>query len=152
MMDPALLKLLLQRAAERRDDAARRAATARRERDGADRTLRSLKDYRDESLGRGPARGGAAMGIEQLRAAGRFDGRLLEAITQQHLQWVERSREAGTRDAELLERQRRLKALQTLAERRERAALALAARREQRGTDEHALQLSRRRAPDEDPT
>lgn len=151
-MDPALLRLLIERAAGLRDDAARTAAAAHRERDGADRTLRTLKDYREESLGRGPTRGGQPMGVEQLRAAGRFDARLVEAITQQHLQWVERAREAGARDAELVERQRRLKALETLAQRREKAARARESKREQRGTDENALHIARRRAPDKDPT
>jgi flagellar FliJ protein len=151
-MDPALLRLLIERAAGLRDEAARVAASSRRDADGADRTLRTLKDYREESLGRGPIRGGRPMGVEHLRAAVRFDSRLVEAITQQHLQWVDRTRDAATRVAELAERQRRLKALETLALRRETAARARDAKREQRGTDEHALQLARRRTPAKDPT
>lgn len=151
-MDDALLKLLIERAAGARDDAARRAAQARRERAGADHTLRTLKDYRDESLTRAPARSGEPVGVEQLRAAGRFDQRMIEAITQQHLQAIERGREADARDTELAERQRRLKALETLAQRRAHAARLRAARREQRGTDETATHFARRHAPAKDPT
>lgn len=146
-MDPRVLKVLIEQALERRDDAATVAARARRDRDAAAATLRTLTDYREESLTRGPVREGAPVGVAQLRAAVQFDARLVAAIHQQYRQHVQRRDESVARDADLLERQRRLKALQTLEERRERQATKVAARREQRVLDEYATNLAARRRP-----
>jgi flagellar FliJ protein len=144
-MDPRVLRLLIDAARERRDDAAQRAAGARRERDAAATTLRTLTDYREESLARAPARAGHPVGIAQLHTARHFDARLVAAIGQQHQTHAERSREADAQDAALVERQQRLKALQTLQERRARDAGMQAAKREQRALDEFATNLSARR-------
>ncbi len=146
-MDPSLLRLLIERALERRDDAASRAADARRERDAAAATLRTLTEYREESLGRAPVRAGGAVGVAQLTAATHFDARLVAAIHQQYGQHAQRSADADARDETLRERQRRLKALQTLEARRTQQAGRVAARREQRALDEYATQLSARKRP-----
>lgn len=143
-MDPSLLKLLIEQACERRDEAASRAAEARRERDAAAATLRTLTDYREESLTRAPLRAGTAVGIAQLATATHFDARLVAAIHEQYGRHAQRDADASARDETLRERQRRLKALQTLQERRAREAERSAAQREQRALDEYANQLSAR--------
>jgi flagellar FliJ protein len=149
-MDPGLLKLLIEQARERRDDAAGSAASARRERDAAAATLRTLTDYREESLARAPVRAGGAVGIAQLSTATHFDARLVAAIHQQYGQHAQRAADAQARDASLRDRQRRLKALQTLEERRAQQAARVAARREQRALDEYATQLSARKRAGKD--
>jgi flagellar FliJ protein len=149
-MEPALLKLLIEMALERRDDAATRAAGARRERDAAAATLRTLTDYREESLSRAPVRGGGAVGVAQLATATHFDAKLVAAIHQQYGQHAQRAADAEARDASLRDRQHRLKALQTLEERRAQQSARTAARREQRALDEFATQLSARKRPGKD--
>ncbi|MFM1990328.1 MAG: Flagellar FliJ protein [Pseudomonadota bacterium] len=146
-MDERLLKLLIERATERRDEAATKAATARRERDAAAATLRTLTDYREESLGRAPVRNGASVGVAQLASAGQFDAKLVQAIHQQYRQHADRASDAQLRDTALVDRQRRLTALQALETRRARQAAAVAARREQRALDEFATNLAARRRP-----
>jgi flagellar FliJ protein len=146
-MDERLLRLLIERATDHRDDAATRAAEARRHRDDAERTLRTLTDYREESLSRAPVRAGGAVGTEQLQGAARFDARLVAAIHQQYREHADRQKAADTRDAALAERQRRLTALQTLEERRARETAQRDARREQRALDEFATNLAARRRP-----
>jgi flagellar FliJ protein len=143
-MDARLLKLLIEQALERRDDAAGRAADARRQRDAAAATLRTLTDYREESLARAPVRAGAEVGIAQLASATHFDSKLVAAIRQQYGQHAQRDADASAREAALRDRQRRLKALQTLEERRARQASRLAARREQHALDDYSNQLSAR--------
>jgi flagellar FliJ protein len=149
-MNASLMRLLIDQALARRDDASTRAAGARRERDAAAATLATLTGYREDSLQRGPVRAGEALGIEQLRSATQFDARLIAAIRQQHGQHVARQADAAARDAELVESQRRLKALETLAQRREQARHRVEARREQRILDEYATNLSARRVPGKD--
>jgi flagellar FliJ protein len=149
-MDARLLRLLIDQASERRDDAAQRAAQARRERDAAAATLRTLTDYREQSLARAPTRAGGPVGIAQMRSATHFDARLIVAIQQQYQTHALRDEASQAQDAALLEQQRRLKALQTLEERRARSAERLAARREQRALDEFATHLAARRAPGKD--
>ncbi|MCX7229648.1 MAG: flagellar export protein FliJ [Burkholderiales bacterium] len=146
-MDERLLRLLIEQARDRRDDAATRAVGARRERDAAATTLRTLTDYREESLGRAPLRAGSAVGVAQLASAVQFDARLIQAIQQQYHQHAERSADALARDATLTEQQRRLKALETLETRRSQQTLRTAARREQRALDEFATNLAARRRP-----
>jgi flagellar export protein FliJ len=149
-MDEDLLRLLIEQARERRDDAATRASNARRDRDAAAATLRTLTDYREESLARAPVRAGGAVGIVQLATATRFDARLVAAIHQQYGQHAQRAADSEARDASLRDRQRRLKALQTLEERRARQAARTAARNEQRALDEYATLLSARKRPAKD--
>jgi flagellar protein FliJ len=146
-MDEHLLRLLIDQARERRDEAVTHAVGARRERDVAAGTLRTLTDYREESLGRAPVRAGAAVGVAQLASAVQFDARLIQAIQQQYRQHAERSADAQARDAALVEQQRRLKALETLESRRAQQTQRTAARREQRALDEFATNLAARRRP-----
>jgi flagellar FliJ protein len=150
-MNTSLMRLLIDQALARRDDAATRATAARRDRDAAATTLATLTGYREESLQRGPVRAGQALGVEQLRTAVQFDARLIAAIRQQHGQHAARQADAAARDTDLVESQRRLKALETLAQRRAQARHRVEARREQRMLDEYATNLSARRVPGKDP-
>jgi flagellar export protein FliJ len=149
-MDPKVLRMLIDRAQAHRDEAAGEAAGARRERDAAAATLRTLTDYREESLGRAPVRAGLAVGVDQLRTAVQFDARLVAAIHQQFQQHARTQADAAAQDAALADRQRRLKALETLALRRAQAASRLESRREQHALDEHATHLAARRRPGKD--
>ncbi|MEI6546828.1 MAG: flagellar export protein FliJ [Burkholderiales bacterium] len=146
-MDARILQLLIDRAQEHRDDAARLSSQARRERDAAQVTLRTLTEYRDESLNRGPTRSGQLVNVEQIRIAGYFDNRLIAAITQQSGTHADHEERVGERDTELREMQRRLKALETLSQRRASAAEKKGARREQRLLDEFANDIAARRGP-----
>lgn len=150
-MDARILQLLINRAQEHRDDAARLSSQARRERDAAQATLRTLTEYRDESLNRGPTRGGQLVNVEQIRIAGYFDNRLIAAITQQSGTHAEHEERVGERDTDLREMQRRLKALETLSQRRASAAEKKGARREQRLLDEFANDIAARRGPGKEP-
>ena len=145
-MTPTLMQRLIAQARARRDSAATRAADARRERDAAATTLATLTGYREESLQRGPVRADRAFGIEQLRTGVQFDARLVAAIRQQHAQHADRQADAATRTTELVASQRRLEALETLAQRREQARRRRQSRREQRLLDEFATNLAARRA------
>jgi flagellar FliJ protein len=149
-MDTRVLQLLIDRARAQRDDAAGAAAGARRVRDAAASTLATLTDYREESLARAPVRAGRAVGVDQLRTAQLFDGRLIEAIRQQFQQHSRSQADADAGDATLHETQRRLKALETLAQRRALAADRVATRREQLALDEYATNLAARRRPGKD--
>jgi flagellar FliJ protein len=146
-MEARILQLLIDRAQEHRDDAARLSSQARRERDAAHATLRTLTEYRDESLNRGPTRGGQRVNVEQIRIAGYFDNRLIAAITQQSGTHADHEERVGERDTDLREMQRRLKALETLSQRRASAAEKKGARREQRLLDEFANDIAARRGP-----
>jgi flagellar export protein FliJ len=57
----------------------------------------------------------------------------------------------GERDTDLREMQRRLKALETLSQRRTTAAEKTRARREQRQLDEFANDIAARRRPGKEP-
>jgi flagellar FliJ protein len=149
-MNPKVLQLLIDRAQSQRDDAAGLAAGTRRARDTAAVTLKTLTDYREESLGRAPLRTGLAVGLDQLRTAQQFDGRLIDAIRQQFQTHARSQADADAGDAALRDTQRRLKALETLAQRRALAAERIAARREQLALDEYATNLAARRRPGKD--
>lgn len=146
-MDPKLLRILIDRARDVRDDAVKVSAAARRESEAAAATLRTLTDYRDESLSRGPVRSGEAVNTEQLRIAGQFDARLILAIRQQSGQHAHKQQTAEQRLADVREAQRRLKAFETIAERKAKRDLHKQGKREQRLLDEFATDLiARRRA------
>jgi flagellar FliJ protein len=149
-MDPKLLQLLIDRAREVRDVAATRAATSRRDRAAAEATLRTLTEYRVESLAKGPVRTGNAIGVQQLVTAVHFDGRLLSAIDAQAQQHADRLATSERHDAELIARQKRLKALELLSQRRALARARTATRREQHGFDELAANRAARKQPGKD--
>jgi flagellar FliJ protein len=149
-MDPKLLALLIERARTVRDDAVKVSTQARRDVETAAHTLRTLTDYREQSLDRGPIRSGQPVGTEQLRIAGQFDARLVSAISQQTGQHERSGQLADQRQAELSEAQRRLKAFEALAERRARRESVQQGRRDQRTMDAFASDRTARRKAQED--
>jgi flagellar export protein FliJ len=76
--------------------------------------------------------------------------RLIDAIRQQFQTHARSQADADAGDAALRDTQRRLKALETLAQRRALAAERIAARREQLALDEYATNLAARRRPGKD--
>lgn len=144
-MDAKLLRLLIERAQSVRDDAVKVAAKADRERAAAAQTLQTLTDYRDESIARGPLRPGQQCNTDQLRIAGQFDARLVVAIQQQSGQHALKAQHAQTRQAQVMQAQQRLKAFETIAQRRADRELVRQNRREQRLLDEYASDLNTRK-------
>jgi flagellar FliJ protein len=148
-MDEKLLKLLIDRAAQQREEAARKVVQARQDHDAAARTLGTLNDYRAQSLDRGPVRSQTATDTQQLAIAGQFDARLVAAIEQQTGQTEARARVVESKQAEATQAYQRLKALEAIAQRRQQREQRMAARREQRLLDEFATdQAARRRKED----
>lgn len=138
------LEQLVEQARRERDDAATRVAGAHRDAEGAQRTLDVLSNYLGEHLRGAGARPYADARLLQVRE--RFTRKLDAAIGEQ----------AGVRDAlheamarrrgELVERQRRLLAFETLQARRNAVLVRRLARAEQRQTDEIAARAFRRTA------
>jgi len=148
-MDAKLLRLLIDRATEQREEAALRVAQARKDHEAAARTLGTLTDYREQSLERGPVRSQVATDTRQLSIAGQFDARLVAAIEQQTGQTQARAQQVEVRQTEAAQAYQRLKALETIAQRREQRAQKVMARREQRMIDAFATdQAARRRKED----
>lgn len=137
------LQQLIEQARRRRDDTAMHAARAHREVDGAQRTLDTLANYRDEQLRDPGTRTGVDAGMLRLRE--RFNQKLHGAIDEQTRVRDALHEAAERRRDELIGRQRRLLALETLQARRDAANTKRRARAEQRDTDEHAAQVARRR-------
>lgn len=143
-MDKKLLRLLIDRAQSLRDDAVKIAVQADRERAAAAQTLRTLTEYRDESITRGPLRAGQECNTDQLRIAGQFDARLITAIRQQSGQHAAKEQVAQSRQAQVMQAQQRLKAFETIAQRQAQRDQIKQTRREQRLLDEYASDLSTR--------
>jgi flagellar FliJ protein len=138
------LEHLTERARQARDDAAGTAAGAHRAVDDARRTLELLTNYLDDHLQRG--RSPAPTGIAQLRVREHFTRKLDQAIDAQERQRSELQKIAELKQHQLAERQRRLLAFETLAERREVIKRLARERREQRHTDEIAARVRRHRS------
>jgi len=148
-MDEKLLKLLIDRAAEQREEAARKVAQARQEHETAARTLGTLTDYREQSLDRGPVRSQTSTDTRQLSIAGQFDARLVAAIEQQSGQTQAKAQVVEARQSEATQAYQRLKALEAIALRREQRAQKAQARREQRMNDEFATDQAARRSKED---
>ncbi len=142
------LQQLIEHARRGRDDAALRVAGAHREADGAQRTLDTLTQYRSEQLRNAVAR--ASVDPTVLRLRSRFTQKLDGAIDEQtHVRNALQDAVDHRRD-ELVGRQRRLLAFQTLQARRDAASSRRRERAEQRDTDEHAAQAFRRQRNGDD--
>lgn len=134
------LALLIDLERRQRDRAAGLAARARKDATTAQSTLKMLVDYRQDHHDRSPKRAATAFTSTTVRVHEAFTGKLDQAIGEQG-SVTDRLNEASEEQARALtERQRRLKALETLAERRALAARQRLQRNEQRQTDEFAIQ------------
>jgi flagellar FliJ protein len=134
------LDLLIDLQRLERDRAAGVAAQARRESDTADSTLRMLRGYRSDYDSRSPKSAPRSFTSTAVRVHEAFTSKLDQAIGEQHHLAGRLADLARERDGELAERQRRLKALETLLERRAAAARHKRAKLEQGQTDEFATQ------------
>ncbi len=134
------LALLIELERRRRDSEAGVAARARREADTAGSTLQMLQGYRLDYDTRSPKQGSEVFHSAKVRVHEAFTGRLDLAIDQQ-AQLAQQLADLRTqRESALAERQRRLKAFETLQARREASAQQRAQRNDQRQTDEFAAQ------------
>lgn len=144
-MNKKLLNLLIDRALRQRDDTTRELVQAREDHATAHRVLGTLHDYRTQSLERSPVRSQRSTDPQQLAIAGQFDARLRAAIEQQTAQTDARARTVNDRQRDAAEAYRRLKALETIAQRRQQRELVVTTRREQRLLDEFATDKVARR-------
>jgi flagellar FliJ protein len=136
--DPLSLLIELQRRA--RDETARAAARSRREAATAGSTLRMLQDYGEQHRSRAPAVDAPAVSVDALKIRDAFGRRLAQAIGEQDTVTRRLEDALAAEERRLLDRQRRLDALEMLEQRRRAIARQRSARQEQRQTDEHALQ------------
>ncbi len=142
------LQQLIEQTRRGRDDAALRVAGAHRDADGAQRTLDTLAQYRSEHLRNAAARSHVDPSVLRLRD--RFVQKLDGAIGEQTRVCDSLHEAVDRRRDELVDRQRRLLAFETLQARRDAASTRLRERAEQRDTDERAAQLARRRRDRDD--
>lgn len=144
-MNDALLRLLIERAEDLRNEAVSGTVGARKAEDVARKTLDSLYAFRTESLGRSPAGRKDAVGIAHLQVTRHFDHKLVQAIQAQHREHAQHSEVLQQQESVLRDRQLRLTALQALQKRRTQQTEAVALRREQRALDEFATAVAARR-------
>ncbi len=134
------LDLLIELERRERDRVAQVTAQARRESDAAGSTLQMLRGYRLDYDARSPKRGSQDFTTTKVQVHEHFVQRLDRAIDDQHALAGRLDAATQEREAQLLERQRRLKALETLSLRRETLARLAERRSDQRQTDEFAIQ------------
>lgn len=137
------LQRLIEHARRQRDDAAAQATSARHDVARAQQTLDMLSSYLHEHLGH--LRTLAQTDSPLLRIREGFTRKLGVAIDEQTRQRDGLRDNAEREHAELLERQRRLLAFETVQTRRESLRRVRLHRADQRHTDEIAAQLLQRR-------
>ena len=142
-MNKHALAQLIEHARRVRDDAAADSAGAQREAAQAQQTLELLSRYMQDHLGRAPVRRNTDASMLNVRE--HFTRKLDAAIDEQSRTRDELQQAADQRRAELIERQRKLLAFEALQERRETRIQQKRAAREQRATDESAMQAAMRR-------
>ena len=139
-----VLPLLTEGALALRDRHAALVRAAARAVQQADATLAQLRQFRLDLLARSPAALGTATDAQALVGYQRFLARLDEAIV---LQQQERALRLGRVEAaqqQLIEKQKRLTAFETLARRRAAERSIKETRRLQRDSDEYAARAVRR--------
>ncbi len=134
------LNLLIELERRKRDGEAGVAARARRDADTAGSTLQMLQGYRLDYDTRSPKQGAEVFHTAKVRVHEAFTGKLDLAIDQQAQLAQQLAALRTQREQALAERQRRLKAFETIQARREAAAQQQAQRNDQRQTDEFAAQ------------
>jgi flagellar FliJ protein len=140
-MNSQVLHRLIEQARRVRDDAAGAAAAADQQLEQAQRTLDLLSGYLSDHLQRAPTDKGIVPALLPVRES--FTRKLDLAIAEQSRQRDGLREVARARRMELVERQRRLLAYETLLERRTAARLRTQQRSEQRQTDELAARTAR---------
>jgi flagellar export protein FliJ len=137
-MKPQPLKLVIEHYRRLRDDAVAVQARVRLEMSGAERTLQTLQEYRDEQLERARDCTRTALSTTHLLLQTRFSGKLDEAIALQNQRLIQIQERVAACRSQVLALQQRLKAIETIEDQRATRLAAGAARSEQLATDERA--------------
>jgi len=142
-MQPQSLAVLTELALTARDNAAVRCAQSQKLAQQARAQLELLRNYARDYQRR--AQTGLAKGSDMAAQLNwrRFAARLEQAIEAQAAEVGAREQQVALAEAELQQAQRKLKSLQTLAERKQAAAQQVAQRKDQKLTDEMARQSAR---------
>ena len=143
----ALLQTLLQRAEADRDTAITVLRQAEALVQRAEAQARQLSDYRSEYDQRWTERFRQQGSPELLHCRRGFGERLDQAITHQHTNTAQLGNRVQQAREVLLAREQRVAAVRKLIERRQAELLAIAARRDQRATDEAAQRAAGRGHP-----
>jgi flagellar export protein FliJ len=137
-MKPQPLKLVIEHYRRLRDDSVAAQARVQIELTTAQRTLRTLDEYRQEQLQRARDSRRDAISTSQLLLQTRFTGKLDEAIALQKQRIAEIEHRIDACRAQVLGHQQRLKAIETVEDQRIVRAQDRAARADQAATDERA--------------
>ncbi len=137
----AALSFLIELQRRERDRAAGLAARARSDSETANSTLQMLQGYRRDYDTRSPKVARRAFSAVTVGVHERFTGKLDRAIGEQDRLSARLAEASAERETVLAQGQRRLKALETLHERRESALRLRKRRSEQIQTDEFATQV-----------
>lgn len=144
MSSKQALSTLLESAQKSRDDAISALEKARRQHENAQQQAQALVSWRADYEKRWSEQFQQSGGMEILRCYQQFSARLVDALAEQNKRvdqaqgHVERSR------AELVERERKVAAVEQLLERRETEAQLRQSRQEQKATDEQAARTGAR--------
>ncbi|MES2423151.1 MAG: flagellar FliJ family protein [Pseudomonadota bacterium] len=134
-MKPIVLSLLIDRAASDRDDEMLQANAARRQAEESVQMLQRLHNFHSDFLRRAPGVQAKPFAITTLQARQTFHKALDQAIDIQQHACEDRNLLNEQAQARLVERQKRLLALQSLHSRQKVAQQTMEVRREQRESD-----------------
>ena len=137
-MKPQSLKLVIEHYRHLRDDAVAAQTRVQMELLGAQRTLQTLEQYRQEQMQRARDSQRNSLSTTHLLLQTRFSGKLDEAIALQSQRVAELQRRIDGCRARVLVHQQRLKAIETIEHQRAAKARDKAARADQLATDERA--------------
>ncbi|MCX7271633.1 MAG: flagellar export protein FliJ [Burkholderiales bacterium] len=140
MKRPSAIELLIEMRRRERDRVAGICAQAQRDVDTATGTLRMLTQYRSDYESRAPKNSQGATDTLRVQVHERFVDKLGLAIGEQDNLVGNLSERSEQQQQALSDRQRRLKAMETLALRRETERLKRLESLEQKQTDEFATQ------------
>lgn len=144
-----ILPFLIERAGGERDRQMRVARDAAHAAAQAAGTLARLEEFRVECLARAPGMTGHAATAQSLADFQNFVARLDQAISMQKMEAAQREMRREAAQRQLIERQQRVLAFETLSTRRGAAREAIAARKSQRESDEFAARAARAQAQEQ---
>ena len=142
-MKPQTLIKLIDRAEAERDDEMAQANAVKRMAQESQNTLSRLQTFHAEFLTRAPSLGSPSFSIATLQGRQQFNDAIGNAIGAQQQACNEREQRSAEAQALLVERQKRLLALQSLHTRQKTAQQVLQVRREQKESDAWASRAIR---------
>jgi flagellar protein FliJ len=151
MIRQQLLTLLIEQSRRHRDEAAGVNAQATRQSRQAQDTLTMLQGYRRDYDQKAPKARLTPIDPALLPRHEHFVARLDLALGEQQDQTNRLEYQALQRRAELVDREKRLRAFELLQARQQAARLRRAEKRDQSATDEMAMQLALRKTSKKDP-